>query len=250
MTFDSIIKASEEHLSQSRKLATFLKKRQALEKDFASALDKLCVETAVTKKTVKEIAISLTKSNFELDQSPVIENEDIEGKSVLIGLQALLTETKKLAASRVRRHKFHSIHQLTQLNYSKAKISGFMMEEILEFNESIGVAERIHRSLMETGNRRINELQDAFEILKEYKREYDLVASAAREAQEKVRGDVSGNKVEKLRKKHEECVDRTLLAGEKVKVCEELCKDAQDRYHFEDLPKIILVRRSIGINHF
>ncbi|KAJ3042116.1 Ras GTPase-activating protein 1 [Rhizophlyctis rosea] len=217
MTVTSALQFGEESLRQCREFASFFKKRQAVEAEYAKGLAK--VYQSYQKSVVTTRAAGGTDNALE-----DIRNQ-LAKMSVWRAFNEYVEETNKLAEA----------HRNMALSIQDSVLDPFSLQ--------IKDMEMARKTHAEKGAEHWKNLQDAYAGLKKAKREYDNLQNVATDSannhsKAKLTTTMKERDVEKLAQRAATASEKADYANEALQVHEELAKNAQEHYYGRLLPKL------------
>ncbi|KAJ3291664.1 Ras GTPase-activating protein 1 [Borealophlyctis nickersoniae] len=228
MTVNSALQYTEESVRQCRELAAFIKKRQAVEAEYAKGLAKVYQSFHKFQGSAsghhQRGGISDSSGGADRSwESPL--KKQLYRTSVWRAFAAYVEETSKLA----------DIHRHLAIS---------MQDSVLEpFQNQLKSMEATRKSQAERGAEYWRNLQDARSSLVKAKREYESLQSQATDSanshsRAKLQPAVKERDVEKLAQRAATASEKADYANEKLQVHEELCKNAEEHYYSQLLPAL------------
>ncbi|KAJ3414308.1 Ras GTPase-activating protein 1 [Chytridiales sp. JEL 0842] len=234
MTYESALKYTDESIRQCKELASFLKKRQAVEMEYARSMLKI---TQTYQKAVNPPASS----------SPFYRSPSSSTSS----LNAVSASGEKLDVFRAQIMKTSTWRGFTDIVEETQRIAAAhnemalcLLQDIIDpFSNYIRDMENTRKLHMERGIDYTRNLQDAYAGLKKVKKEYEGLQALSNEAASyhwKAQQNplTKDRELEKLSSKLQAAVDKARRAEETLQVCEEICRNAQDDYFQALLPRL------------
>ncbi|KAI8855111.1 hypothetical protein BC829DRAFT_485678 [Chytridium lagenaria] len=254
MTYESVLKYTEESVKQCRELASFLKKRQAAEAEYAKALLKIAQKAPPISNLSPSFYRSPSSSTVNVS---ILSNDkpDNNFRSQLLKTSLwknycdVVEETQKLAES-------HNEMALT------------LQQNVIDpFQNYIREMEAIRKLQLEKGQEFIKNLQDAYAGLRKVKKEYESLQTVSNEAvgnhlkaqQNPGTRDREMEKVEKqfhtlisdleqLTIKMQTAIEKARRAEETLQICEDICNNAKEDYFGTFLPGLYELEKAQSRN--
>ncbi|KAJ3083733.1 Ras GTPase-activating protein 1 [Quaeritorhiza haematococci] len=222
MTFDSVMRYTEESVRQCRELVAFLKKRQTIESEYAKALAKMSqgFQKQPQQTASQLISQGAAPGSPEVVKAQLLQTSLWKEVNQIVEKQALLAEAHRQLASSIANN-------------------------ILEpFSSYVKEMEIVRKSQMEKGMEYTRNLQDAYTGLKKAKRDYDCLQQTANEnatSLQKAQQSSSARDrdVDKLRQRTTAAIDKANHAQDTLQVIEDICRTAQDDYYTRLMPSLL-----------
>ncbi|KAJ3052857.1 Ras GTPase-activating protein 1 [Rhizophlyctis rosea] len=218
MTVTSALQYAEESLRQCREFASFFKKRQAVEAEYAKGLAKVYQSFQKAGVTTRP-SVTGAESAADDVRSQILKT------SVWRAFSEYVEETNKLAEA----------HRNMALSIQDSVIDPFLAQ--------IKEMEVVRKTHAEKDAEYYKNLQDAFAGLRKAKREYEGLQTLATDqanshSKAKLASTMKERDVEKLAQRAATASEKADYANEALQVHEELAKNAQEHYHGQLLPAL------------
>ncbi|KAJ3102870.1 Ras GTPase-activating protein 1 [Phlyctochytrium planicorne] len=229
MTYEGVLKYTEESVKQCRELASFLKKRQIAEAEYARTLLKISQKAPPLPNLSPSFYRSPSSSSANVAGGIGGDRTDGNHKAQLLktslwkSYYEMLDETQKLAES----------HNELAIN--------LQLNVIDPFQNYIREMETIRKLQVEKGQEFVKNLQDAYAGLKKVKKEYDNLQSMSNEAvnnhiKAQQNPSTRDRELEKLTNKMQTAIEKARRAEETLQICEDICNNAKEDYFGTFLP--------------
>ncbi|KAJ3218556.1 Ras GTPase-activating protein 1 [Dinochytrium kinnereticum] len=228
MTYETVLKYTEESVKQCRELASFLKKRQAAEAEYARSLLKITQRAP----PIANLSPSFYRSPSSSTANVAILNSDKSDNNV----------RSQLLKTSLWKSYCEVVEETQKLAESHNEMAHSLQHNVLDpFQNYIREMEAIRKMQLEKGQEFIKNLQDAYAGLKKVKKEYENLQSVSNEAisthiKAQHNPSTRDRELEKLTNKMQTAIEKAKRAEETLQICEDICNNAKEDYFGTFLP--------------
>ncbi|KAI9357960.1 hypothetical protein DFJ73DRAFT_758094 [Zopfochytrium polystomum] len=241
MTYESVLKYSEESIRQSKELASFLRKRQALEVEYARSLRKLAQSyqkpnippSSSFYRSSPSSSLSGLNSSGPMDKADAYRSQLLK-TSLWRAFAEIIDGTSKIASI----HAFGGTFSLIPVScVLQSEMAQCLLQDIIEpFLANIRDMEAVRKLQMEKGADLSKNLHDAHSGLRKVRKEYSSLQALANEAlaahqKAQLNASTKDRDMEKLTTRMNTAVEKAKRAEETLKICEEICNIADADFY-------------------
>ncbi|KAJ3189773.1 Ras GTPase-activating protein 1 [Gaertneriomyces sp. JEL0708] len=245
MTFASVLQYTDESVKQCRELANFLRKRSQVEMEYAKGLYKLSQSFPRPSGAPGSTSqVSSPSSTPATSRSASIADGALFGGLSRIGVVPTVSPqpSNEVVGTSVWNAFYEYVDGITKMAEGHRTLALNLQNNVLDaFSNLIKDMDAVRKSQADRGAGYIKNLQDAYSGLKKAKKEYNTAKVAAQESQnahQKARATHHSRErdLDKLASRASSALDKADYANEALRVCEEICKNAQEHYYGHLLP--------------